>query len=129
MRQVDAIPYRQNETSKLDFDKLRIANVSRCEEVFHPVDSWSPQDWAVALAGETGECCNVVKKMRRIQDGTNTAKDPQTEDECIELIGKELADIIIYADLLAARLNINLSDVIRFKFNEVSDRMKSGIKL
>jgi len=104
----------------LDFDQLRQANVARCEEVFHPVDDWSVADWAVALAGETGEACNVVKKLKRHADGTNTAKDPPTAEACIELIGEELADVVIYADLLAARLKIDLGEAVRCKFNKVS---------
>jgi NTP pyrophosphatase (non-canonical NTP hydrolase) len=108
---------------------LRVANVRRCEEVFHKLDHWSPTDWACALAGEAGEGCNAVKKLRRLADGTNTAKDPQTEDEAIKQIGFELADTIIYADLLAARLGIDLSEYIEVKFNEVSARMKSKVRL
>ena len=108
---------------------LRVANVRRCEEVFHSLHAWTPTDWACALAGEVGEACNAVKKLRRIADGTNTAKDPQTEAEAIKAIGAELADTIIYADLLAARLGIDLSYEIQCKFNEVSRRMNSTVRL
>lgn len=113
----------------LTFTQLRYANTKRCNEVFHALDSWSPTDWACAVAGEVGEACNIIKKLRRLDDGTNTAKDPQTKEECIELIAKELADAVIYIDLLAARLNIDLGDAVVDKFNEVSDRMKSSIGL
>lgn len=108
---------------------LRFANVRRCEEVFHPVNAWTPAEWACALAGEAGEVCNAVKKLRRLDDGTNTAKDPQTKAEAIRNIGYELADMIIYADLLAARLGIDLSEYIQVKFNEVSRRMNSKERL
>lgn len=113
----------------LTFNRLRDTNVGRCEEVFHPLLSWSPAEWAVAMAGECGEVCNVVKKLRRLQDGTNTAKDPQTFQECKDLIAAELADTVIYADLLAARLCIDLGDAIKSKFNVVSDRMQSSYRL
>lgn len=108
---------------------LRQANVRRCEEVFHPLHSWSPTDWATAMAGEAGEVCNAVKKLRRLADGTNTAKDPQTEAEAIKDIGAELADTIIYCDLLAARLGIDLSFEIECKFNEVSRLRSSSVRL
>ena len=108
---------------------LRLANVERCEEVFHPLHDWSPTDWACAMAGEAGEACNAVKKLRRIADGTNTAKDPQNEIDAIKAIGAELADTIIYCDLLAARLGLDLSVEIQSKFNEVSRRMKSRVRL
>lgn len=113
----------------MNLRELRTANVARCEQVFHPIQSWTPTDWACAMAGEAGEACNAVKKLRRMDDGTNTAKDPQTRGECVEIISKEIADLIIYADLLAARLGIDLSAAVKSKFNEVSDRMKSTIRL
>lgn len=113
----------------LDFDTLRHANVERCEQVFHKLYHWTPTDWACAFAGEAGEACNAVKKLRRHDDGTNTAKDPATKKELVTTIAAEIADTIIYADLLAARLGINLSDAIRQKFNVVSERMKSDVKL
>lgn len=48
----------------LSFSGFRIANVSRCREVFHPVAEWSPQDWACAAAGEIGEACNLINGGR-----------------------------------------------------------------
>jgi NTP pyrophosphatase (non-canonical NTP hydrolase) len=108
---------------------LRWANVKRCEESFHPLHDWTPAEWACALAGEAGEVCNAVKKLRRVADGTNTAKDPQTEAEAKKAIGAELADTVIYADLLAARLGLDLSFEIECKFNEVSARMKSPVRI
>jgi NTP pyrophosphatase (non-canonical NTP hydrolase) len=72
------------------------------------------------MAGEAGEACNAVKKLRRHADGMNTAEDPATEAECVAAIAVELADTVIYADLLAARLGIDLGDAVREKFNTVS---------
>lgn len=104
----------------LTLRQLRIANVSRCAQVFHSVQSWTPERWSNAMAGECGEVCNAVKKLNRVADGTNTEKDPQTEAECVTLIAAELADVIIYADLLSARLGIDLDSAVRDKFNQVS---------
>lgn len=112
----------------MNLNELREINVRRCAAAFHPVEAWTPAEWAVAMAGECGEACNVVKKLRRLQDGTNTAKDPQTREEAIALLKDELADLIIYADLLAARLEIDLGEAVRHKFNAVSDRMGCDIK-
>ena len=64
----------------------------------------TPAEWACAMAGEAGEACNVAKKIKRLETGTNTAKDPATMDACRTLMGKELADTVIYCDLLAASL-------------------------
>lgn len=101
----------------MNLRELNKANVQRCEASFHPLDSWSPTDWATAVAGETGEMCNLVKKMRR------------GEDIPIENVGKELADIVIYVDLLASRLGLDLSRCIVDKFNEVSVRVGSDVFL
>lgn len=124
----------------MTFDELRNANVARCEDVFHQLNDWSASDWGVALTGEAGEMsealvvavlglqtvgmsgrvANAVKKFNRCDDTTMNG---------IEAIAKELADMIIYADLLAARLGINLEKAIKEKFNEVSEKRKSYIRL
>ena len=113
----------------LTFETLREVNVRRCETAFHAVNKWAPEMWACAVAGEAGEMCNAVKKLKRVTDGINTANDPQTEAEAVEAIGKELADTVIYADLLAARLGIDLGAAVVAKFNEVSARMGCTITL
>lgn len=113
----------------LTFDELRKANVARCEQVLHPLDAWSPTDWACAFAGVCGEACNAVKKLRRMESGGNTTKDPSSEAVCIDLILMELADAVIYADSLAARLGRDLGEFVRLKFNVVSARMNSDITL
>lgn len=113
----------------MNLQTLRVQNIRRCEEVFHPLHDWSPTDWACAMGGEAGEVLNAVKKLRRLSDGTNTAKDPQNATEAISKVADELADTIIYADLLAARLGINLSESVVKKFNEVSELRGSNVKL
>lgn len=92
----------------LDFDRLRRTNVARCEEVFHKLDEWSPTDWGCAAAGEMGEACNLLKKLRR------------GEDVPLQEIANELADVVAYIDLLAARLYIDLGEAVASKFNQVS---------
>lgn len=110
-------PSEDHDRSWLGFDRLRSANVQRCEDVFHQLDSWSPTDWACAAAGEMGEACNLIKKLRR------------GEDISLTDVGYELADTVIYLDLLAARLGINLGEAVREKFNIVSDRRGSEVRL
>ncbi|MEM6750743.1 MAG: hypothetical protein AAF612_09760 [Planctomycetota bacterium] len=106
---------RIKSAERLRFDVLRLHNTQRSSEVFHPVNEWSPTDWACAMAGEAGETCNLVKKLRR--------GEPVAPHE----IGKELADVVIYADLLAARLGLDLGRCVVEKFNEVSRRTGSKI--
>lgn len=116
-------------SQNLSFDELRIANVKRCEQVFHPVHEWSPTDWATAMAGECGEACNEIKKLRRLDGADSSIDTPAERERLRQVIGKELADLIIYADLLAARLNIDLSNAIAGKFNEVSEKCGSDVML
>jgi NTP pyrophosphatase (non-canonical NTP hydrolase) len=118
-----------NKPLPLSFPLLRLANVRRCEQVFHPLDEWSITDWATAMAGECGEACNEVKKLRRL-DGADASQDkPQARDRLREKIAHELADLVIYADLLAARLGIDLGDAVVEKFNEVSAKRDSTVRL
>ena len=118
MRQIEEI-YGSNGIVEvgLSFHRLKEENRRRCEESFHPTHDWSPSDWATALAGEVGEACNLIKKMRR------------GEEIPIEEIGYEIADAVIYADLLCTRLGISLETAIRSKFNLVSERVNSPRKL
>lgn len=109
--------FAANARSPLRFDVLREKNALRCEEVFHPIASWSPTDWACAAAGEIGEACNLVKKLRR------------GETVPANWIADELADAVIYADLLCTRLGMSLEEAIVRKFNAVSDRRGSAVKL
>jgi NTP pyrophosphatase (non-canonical NTP hydrolase) len=109
----------------LNFARLRDRNVSRCEEVFHKLDDWSPTDWATAMAGECGEACNLIKKLRRLDGADKNLDSDQQRGEFILDTAKELADLVIYADLLAARLGIDLGEAVVQKFNEVSAKRNS----
>jgi NTP pyrophosphatase (non-canonical NTP hydrolase) len=114
----------------LTFDALRRANVERCNAVFHHLQTWSPTDWACALGGETGEALNLVKKLRRLDDGPDKTYNQHVDAEILtHLIGLELADIVTYADLLAARLGIDLGAYVTTKFNQVSRKVLSATLL
>jgi NTP pyrophosphatase (non-canonical NTP hydrolase) len=109
-------------TYGLTFERLREANVARCEDVFHPLKSWSLTDWACAMAGEAGEACNVVKKTHR---GDYRADPKKAKSD----LAAELADVVIYLDLLAARAGIDLGDAVIEKFNRVSHVRGSDVTL
>ena len=102
--------------SSLTFEELSAANLARQELYFHPLNAWNYTDWACAAAGELGEACNLIKKWRR------------GEDVSIDEIAKEIADTVIYLDLLSQRLGIDLGEAVREKFNRVSDRVGAPIK-
>lgn len=112
-------------------DELAAAIVAKCDaalqsdptQLWHDPGSepWSGADWSNAMCGEAGEAANVVKKLRRIE--TNIAKrGDDTHEDLRAALGKELADVVIYADLLANHYRLDLADNVREKFNEVSDR-------
>lgn len=88
---------------------------------------WSVSDWLMAMAGEAGEACNAGKKLRRIEeDIANLSVDPArqltTKESALDKIAEELADTVIYCDLVAARIGRPLLGAVRKKFNEVSER-------
>lgn len=103
----------------MDLNQLKAANDIRLYNTpaYAKCLDWTLADWSNAIAGETGEMCNLIKKIRRGDD-----IDPAD-------VGKELADIVIYADILASLLGLNLSDCVVQKFNEVSERVGSEVKL
>lgn len=102
-------------------DELRAANITRAARWHGPDSTWTGADWSNAMAGEMGEAANVVKKIRRGEDGCPAAHDPGPR-MLVAMLGDEIADVIIYADLLAAHYGIDLSGAIRTKFNAVSVR-------
>ncbi len=104
-------------TYGLTFETLRDANVERNDTSWPQCAMWTPTDWGCAAAGEMGEACNLLKKMLR--GDTVPLRD----------VGYEIADVVIYLDLLAAKLNIDLGEAVRAKFNVVSKRVNSVVTL
>lgn len=105
--------------------KLRELSVERCEEYFFPLDAWSPLEWAGAAAGEAGETANVAKKMQRMVTLSLVKGEPYKKPDMVRLresLADEIADTIIYLDLLAASQSIDLEKAIRSKFNRVSEK-------
>lgn len=118
--------------SSLTFQQLREANVERCETVYHPVNEWTPSDWATAMAGECGEACNIVKKLRRITNRAWSVASKENVETYIRLrkeLASEIADLIIYTDLLAYVFGIELDETIIRKFNQVSRQKDCSILL
>ena len=112
----DIIFEEQRKPQPLTFEQLQMINVLRCNEGFgKDLSDWSTAQWACAAAGEMGELCNLIKKEFRGDQITNINAE----------IGKEIADVVIYLDLLATSRGLNLGDLVREKFNEVSRRVNS----
>lgn len=108
----------------LTFAELRAANLARCRH-WHQggIEDWSFADWLLATVGELGEAANVAKKLKRIQDGIPGNKPGEDEATLRAALGKEIADVMIYLDLLAAREGIDLAAAVIAKFNATSERV------
>ncbi len=116
----------------LDFDDLRRANIARLPgfrnnkgELYHgspddPGSEWCLAQWSNATLGELGEAANIIKKIDR---------GDLTVEEARPSIGREFADVLIYLDILAFRMGIDLGDFVRMKFNETSAKVQSDVKL
>ena len=94
-------------------EKLKQANALRTKE-------WDPDGklgllfFGCELAGETGEACNVAKKLERERLGIVGSRST------IERLAEELADIIIVVDMIATMEGIDLPLAIAEKFNKTS---------
>jgi NTP pyrophosphatase (non-canonical NTP hydrolase) len=125
-----ADPERKKYAAPLSFDQLRQANMLRLPQFRNahgkqahsePDGSdWDRAAWLEAMVGEVGEYANFSKKYRR---------GDISEGEFMLQAQKELADVLIYLDLLAFNLGIDLTLAVRSKFNEVSERVGSDVRL
>ena len=106
---------------KVDFlARLRRENLLRVVRFGHgdikAPHGWGPMQWGCALAGEVGELCNFLKKYQR-----QMPSDP-SPDMLLSDIGKEIADVFIYLDLLASTFDFDLARLISSKFNATSKK-------
>ncbi|MCC5625995.1 MazG-like family protein [Nostoc sp. CHAB 5715] len=116
--------------SELTLSRLRKANMARLPlfrnsrgEPAHSMadgSDWALSAWCNAVTGELGELASLIKKIER-GDFTKDAVQRQLSDE--------LADVVIYLDILASRCGVDLGSAVASKFNLVSDKLGSDIKL
>ena len=101
---------------------LRLTNRTRCERWHDPdrKNEWNLADWSNAMVAEAGEMAGKIKKIRRLETNTVSRESEQDREELIQMVADEMADVIIYMDLLADRLAIDLETATREKFNRTS---------
>jgi NTP pyrophosphatase (non-canonical NTP hydrolase) len=113
---------------------LQVANVIRCPDF----KAGNLHDWSLAergneLAGETGELCNVLKKLLRLhkalQHRLATREDAAREIELTAMAREELGDVVICASLIAAQLDVDLEAAVRDKFNATSRKIGSNVEM
>jgi NTP pyrophosphatase (non-canonical NTP hydrolase) len=95
------------------FNALRKANKERQKE-WDPFDGITLEYRGNELAGETGEACNVIKKLVRERLGIRGSRATKAE------LASELADVIICVDLIAMQEDIDLGRSVQAKFNDTS---------
>ena len=114
----------------LRFEVLRFANTQRLPTFKNargePANAkpdgsdWKLSAWSNAVLGELGEAANLIKKIER---------GDLTLDEARPALAKEFADAATYLDLLAFRAGVDLGWAVYDKFNEVSARVGSPVRL
>lgn len=137
-------------TPDFSLEEFSKANIRRC---IHPeafdCGKQPTEYWALAITEEAGEIAGAIKKLMRgfnkrelkkmqnkwlkkfqFPDGTIQQDMPSERDfetmwyhEKNRALIEECADIYIYLDLFAQRLDQNLWEAIRDKFNKVSEEM------
>ena len=117
-------------TDGLTFNTLRGGNTARLPHFKNakglPARSkpdgsdWALSAWCNAVCGELGELANIIKKVERGDFSLEEAR---------EKMAKEMADVVTYLDLLAFRAGINLGQSVMDKFNEISVRVGSPVRL
>jgi len=108
----------------MTFSGFSIVNRMRSESPAgfgHKLTDWSLSDWFTAAMGELGEAANVAKKLNRCRDGITGNKE--TEAELREKLRREIADTVIYLDLLAQREGFDLGEAVRQTFNAKSKEL------
>lgn len=99
----------------MTFKMFQLMNRCRSAEVFEKQHGvWTFDKYLLALAGETGEACNLAKKVLR---------GDFTLDQAREDLGRELADVICYADHVMSSLGLDTGETVLKKFREVSKRV------
>lgn len=97
--------------------KLRAAQVER-QKLWDPGAILDLSYLGNAAAGEMGEACNVIKKLERERHGLPGSRAN------VGQLADELADVVLYLDLIAMKIGVDLEVAIRDKFNR--DSAKHG---
>lgn len=89
----------------MDFDRISAVGLERAK-IWHPggLTDWTVSDWTVATAGEAGEVCNAIKKLKRVEQKISQKHGPQDLRSAQLELGTEVGDTYLYLDLLAQRI-------------------------
>lgn len=97
---------------------------SEYQEFTRTTRIYNPKDAIVypmlGLAGETGECSELVKKMLRDDDGI------MTEERKEKFLG-EIGDVLYYVAALADDVGFDLGDIVDFNVSKLTSRKERGV--
>jgi NTP pyrophosphatase (non-canonical NTP hydrolase) len=74
---------------------------------------------ALGLSGEAGEVSERIKKLFRDKNGI-------VDQEFIDLIKKELGDVLWYVSQLASEFDLSLNDIAEANIEKLYSRMERG---
>lgn len=101
--------------------QLRRLSVERAKEGFKTYENQPITYWTTAIIGEFGELCNMIKKMKRAENGGHDSGHSYTAKSITpKMIREEIGGTLIYIDLLCSFLEIDLEEAITETFNEKS---------
>ncbi len=118
------------DVKRLTFAEFARVNRDRCESpdgFGHPLSGWSVSDWFLAAVGEFGEAANKAKKLNRVRDGI--PGNTETPEELRAGLADEIADAVIYLDLLAQSEGFDLGSIVASKFNRTSEKIGAPHRL
>lgn len=110
----------------LTLQELIAKSTARANRWHHgDLNEWSALEWAGAMAGEAGEACNAAKKLKRLEDGIASinleGRNLANVNHAKQTVGREVADTILYAVLVAVRCEVDLEQVLIEVFNKKSE--------
>src|SRR3954471_23518175 len=86
-------------------------------------EKWSLLEWAGAMCGESGECANIAKKIKRINHNLPN-KEAGIDNANLALLkikmAEETTDSIIYGLIILSELGVDAEEIIRLVFDQKS---------
>lgn len=113
-----------NEKLYSDYTLNALADLQRrrSKESFPQCEQWTLPDLMTAIMGELGEAANELKKLRR----GDLCKYPGERHDKVAL---ELIDTLTYTLLMLNMMDYDIEHIFARKFNEVSERVSSPLRL
>lgn len=114
-----------------NWKRFSALNARRCESPDGFNDkrgNWTIFEWLAKAAGEMGEVLDAEKKAQRVlrnHSGSVTFSGAVTEKDALLAKGRkalyyEIADVVIYLDLVCTFLGVSLPELVVDKFNKKS---------